>query len=201
MLPAVPLEVHAQRTGQDDHSKSLPPETALGPQSGLRGSNQTGALCQCTNSGRVPVYAGPVLEPDLLSQGGAGLSVRSLQTFGAGSLGQVGRPVPGTALRVFTSATLSGFFLSELPAGFPKGISSDHHRFVETRKGAPTNWVGTPDALHLEPRPPFAKSFFAIIPAKKPEKRAQLPLPLEKSDDGSTLTPGPMVEEIATLLM
>ncbi len=191
MLPAVPLEVHAQRTGQDDHSKSLPPETALWPQTGLRGSNQTGALCRCANSGRVPVYAGPR----------RGLSVRSLWTVGAGSLGQVGRPVPGMALRIFTSATVSGFFLSELPAGFPKGISSDHHRFVETRKGAPTNWVGTPDAPHLEPQIPFAKSFFTTIPAKKLEKRVQLPLPLEKSDDGSTLTPGPMVEEIATLLM
>jgi hypothetical protein len=104
-----------------------------------------------------------------------------LQTLGAGSLGQVGRPVPGTALRVFTFATVSGFFLSELPAGFPKGISSDHHRFVETRKGAPTNWVGTPDAVHLEPQIPFAKSFFAIIPAKKPKKRVQLPLPLKKA--------------------
>jgi hypothetical protein len=143
----------------------------------------------------------PFLEPDLLAQGGAGLSVRSLQTIGAGSLGQVGRPVTGTALRVFTSATVSGFFLSELPAGFPKGISSDHHWFVETRKGAPTNWVGTPDALHLEPQTPFAKSFFAITPAKKLKKRVQLPLPLEKSDAGSTLTPGPMVDEIATRLM
>jgi hypothetical protein len=143
----------------------------------------------------------PFLEPDLLAQGGAGLSVRSLQTIGAGSLGQVGRPVTGTALRVFTSATVSGFFLSELPAGFPKGISSDHHRFVETRKGAPTNWVGTPDAFHLEPQTPFAKSFFAITPAKKLKKRVQLPLPLENSDAGSTLTPGPMVDEIATRLM
>ena len=191
MLPAVPLEVHAQRTGQDDYSKSLPPETTLRPQTGLRGSNQTGALCRCANSGRVPVYAGPR----------RGLSVRSLRTIGAGSLGQVGRPVPGSTSRVFTSTTVTGLFLSELPAGFPKGISSDHHRFVETRKGAPTNWVGTPDALHLERQTPFAKSFFATIPAKKPEKRVQLPLPLEKSDDGSTLTPGPMVDEIATRLM
>jgi hypothetical protein len=171
LLPAVPLEVHAQRTGQDDHSKSLPPETTLRPHTGLRGSNQTGALFRCANSGRVPVYAGPR----------QGLSVGSLQTLGAGSLGQVGRPVLGTALRVFTSATVSGFFLSELPAGFPKGISSDHHRFVETRKGAPTNWVGTPDALHLEPQTPFAKSFFAIIPAKKPKKRVRLPLALKKA--------------------
>ena len=104
-------------------------------------------------------------------------------------------------MRAFTFTTVAGFFLSEFPAGFPKGITSDHHRFVETRKGAPTNWVGTPDALHLEPQTLFAKSFFAIIPAKKPEKRVQLPLPLEKSDAGSTLTPGPMVEDIATLLM
>jgi len=104
-------------------------------------------------------------------------------------------------LRAFTPTTVSGFFLSELPAGFPKGISSDHHWFVETRKGAPTNWVGTPDAPHLEGQVPFAKPFFAIIPAKWLKKRVQLPLPLEKSDEGSTLTPGPMVEEIATLLM
>jgi hypothetical protein len=66
----------------------------------------------------------------------------------------------------FTFTTVSGFFLSELPAGFPKGISSDHHRFVETRKGAPTSWAGTPDALHLEPWTHFAKPFFTKIPAK-----------------------------------
>jgi hypothetical protein len=191
LLPAVPLEVHAERTRQDDYSKSLPPGTALWPRTGLRGSNQTGAPCRRANSGRVPVCAGPH----------QGLSVRSFQTISAGSLGQVGRPVTGTTLRVFASATVSGFFLSELPAGFPKGISSDHHRFVETRKGAPTNWVGTPDALHLEPQTPFAKSFFAIIPAKKSENGVQLPLPLENSDDGSTLTPGPMVDDIATRLM
>jgi hypothetical protein len=68
-----------------------------------------------------------------------------LEAFGAGSLGQVDRPVTGTALRVFKSAMASGFFLSELPVGFPKGLSSDHHMFLETRKGVPTNWAGTPE--------------------------------------------------------
>jgi hypothetical protein len=57
-----------------------------------------------------------------------------------------------------------GLFLSDVPPGCPKGIGSDHHwlreeRFVETRKGVPTNWAGTPDASHLEHPTGFAKPF------------------------------------------
>ena len=186
MLPAVPPKVHAKQTGQDDASTSLPPETASRPKSGLRGSNQTGARKRA-NSGRFPVYAGP----------GLGLSVRSLQTFGAGSLGQVGRPVPGTALRAFTFATVSGFFPSELPAGFPKGISSVHHGFVETRKGAPTSWAGTPDGFYLDLCDSFAKCIRHKIPADFNQVAAPVPNRLGIS----TFTPGPIVEEIATRLM
>jgi hypothetical protein len=61
-----------------------------------------------------------------------------------------------------------GFFLSEFPPGYPKGMCSDHHWFAETSKGVPTIRVGTPDAPHLELPTAFAKSFFSKITAKKP---------------------------------
>src|SRR5215831_9937753 len=51
----------------------------------------------------------------------------------------------------------SGFSLSDVPAGFLKGISSDHLGFAETRKGAPTNWAGTPDGVDVDPHCRFAK--------------------------------------------
>jgi hypothetical protein len=60
----------------------------------------------------------------------------------------------------------------------------------------PTNRAGTPDAPYLERPAPFAKGFFAKIHAKMPNAQGQL-----NSVDGSTLTPGPMVEEIATRLI
>jgi hypothetical protein len=90
---------------------------------------------------------------------------RQPEGFGAGSLGQVGRPVSGPALRVNRSNGV-GLSLSDVPPGCPKGISSDHHIFLETRKGVPTNWAGTPDAHYLELPNPFAKPLFAAIPAK-----------------------------------
>jgi hypothetical protein len=46
-------------------------------------------------------------------------------------------------------------------------MDSDHHVFIETRKGVPTSWAGTPDAHDLELNGPFAKPLFAKIPAKK----------------------------------
>jgi hypothetical protein len=67
----------------------------------------------------------------------------------------------------------SGFFLSDLPPGCPKGMSSDHHWFVETRKGVPTNRAGTPDALHLELPAAFAKSLFAKIPRENAWQRVK----------------------------
>jgi hypothetical protein len=45
-------------------------------------------------------------------------------------------------------------------------MSSDHHMFVETSKGVPTNRAGTPDGAHLEGLAAFAKAFFARILAK-----------------------------------
>jgi hypothetical protein len=73
---------------------------------------------------------------------------------------------------------------------------ADHHWVVETSKGVPTNRAGTPDAPHLELPTAFAKGFFAKITAKMPQAKGQL-----NSVDGSTLTPGPIVEEIATRLI
>jgi hypothetical protein len=60
-----------------------------------------------------------------------------------------------------------GLSLSDVPPGCPKGIRSDHHWFLETRKGVPTNWAGTPDTRHLELPGLLAKPLFATIPAKK----------------------------------
>jgi hypothetical protein len=54
----------------------------------------------------------------------------------------------------------SAFFLSEVPPGYPKGMRSDHHWFLETSKGVPTNRAGTPDGAHLELPIAFAKGFF-----------------------------------------
>jgi hypothetical protein len=202
LLPAVPLEVHAQRTGQDDYSKSLPPETTLRPHTGLRGSNQTGALGRCANSGRVPVYAGPVLESDLLSQGGAGLSVRTLRTFGAGSLGQVGRSRSRDGLARFHIRNGIGL----LPFRAPSRVSKrNKFRSPQVCRDAQrrTDKLGRhARCASFRASAPLCQVLFRDIPPRKtPEKRVQLPLPLEKSDDGSTLTPGPMVDEIATLLM
>jgi hypothetical protein len=47
-------------------------------------------------------------------------------------------------------------------------MRSDHHWFVETSKGVPTNRAGTPDGLNLELPAAFAKGFFARFPAKIP---------------------------------
>jgi len=91
----------------------------------------------------------------------------------AGSLGQVGRSIYGPALRAFKTNGI-GLSLSDVPPGCPKGIRSDHHfareAILETRKGVPTNWAGTPDAYYLERPKAFAKPLFATIPAKKDNK-------------------------------
>jgi hypothetical protein len=60
----------------------------------------------------------------------------------------------------------------------------------------PTNRAGTPDTLHLERPAAFAKGFFRENSRENALAQGQL-----NSDEGSTLTPGPMVEEIATRLM
>jgi hypothetical protein len=39
--------------------------------------------------------------------------------------------------------------------------------FLETRKGVPTSWAGTPDAHDLDLYTPFAKSLSRKTPAKK----------------------------------
>src|SRR5471032_3527782 len=47
------------------------------------------------------------------------------------------------------NAMNSAFFLSEVPPGYPKGMSSDH-LVLETSKGVPTIRAGTPNSAHLE---------------------------------------------------
>jgi hypothetical protein len=52
----------------------------------------------------------------------------------------------------------------------PKRNSFQSPLILETRKGVPTNWAGTPDADHLERPTGFAKAFFVQIPTKKRAK-------------------------------
>jgi hypothetical protein len=52
----------------------------------------------------------------------------------------------------------------------PKRNSFQSPLILETRKGVPTNWAGTPDADHLEPPTGFAKPLFGRIPTKKQAK-------------------------------
>jgi hypothetical protein len=107
----------------------------------------------------------PFLEPTCLSQGGAGLSF-GLAALAPAVLDRSAVSVARTGLARQNNRNDGGFFLSELPPGYPKGIRSDHHWFVETSKGVPTNRAGTPDRLHLERPAAFAKALFAKIPAK-----------------------------------
>ena len=144
----------AANQGQDDASTSLPPDPRLAVVTGSRGSNQSGAPHRRTNSGRFPICAGPALVCPTADAAGPGLSLGS--RLGAGSLGQVppiaGRP---NASPICSSSGFLPFRSSRL--GFLKGISSDHRAFVETRKGAPTNWAGTPSADDVDLQARFAK--------------------------------------------
>jgi hypothetical protein len=82
--------------------------------------------------------------PDLLTQVGAGLSLGS--RLSAGSLGQVGQSVLGTALRALEND--EGFLPFQMSRwGCPKGMNSDHHWFLGTRKGVPTNGPARPIAI------------------------------------------------------
>jgi hypothetical protein len=88
--------------------------------------------------------------------------------LGAGSLGQVAAQLPGRPASLHSQQHRFSS-LQRSRQGFPKGIISDHHAFVETRKGAPTNWAGTPDAPHLDLRIRFAKGNLGKI---HPENKA-----------------------------
>lgn len=78
----------------------------------------------------------PFASPSVLAPR-EGLSV-SPKASRTGSLGQVASPLTD---RPCTSQQRNriGVFLSDVPPGCPKGLSSDHHWFAETRKGVPTN--------------------------------------------------------------
>jgi hypothetical protein len=101
----------------------------------------------------------PLLVSDLLSQDGMGLSF-GLAALAPAVLDRSAVPVARTGLALPSRPNDFGFFLSELPPGYPKGMRSDHHWFVETSKGVPTIRAGTPDTRHLELPAAFAKSIF-----------------------------------------
>src|SRR5262249_9057233 len=90
-----------------------------------------------------------------------GIKRRALRTFCAGSLGQVGRPFPERPCASPLQQWHRASFPSEIPVGFLKGISSVHHRFLETRKGVPTNWAGTPDTSLSRPSQAFCQVPFS----------------------------------------
>jgi len=52
----------------------------------------------------------------------------------------------------------------------PKRNNFQSPLFLETRKGVPTNWAGTPDAHHLERPKGFAKPLFAQIHRENEDK-------------------------------
>jgi hypothetical protein len=155
LLPAVPLEVHAQRTGAGRRLKACPPKRHCVRHRVFEVRTKLAHLIGVQTRAASPSVLAP-------SQG---LSVRPLGAFGTGSLGQVDRPLPDDLTRLTSTTALVSSF-SDVPAGYPKGISSRHHRFVETRKGVPTNWAGTPDATHLNLCRGLAKGLFAKLPAK-----------------------------------
>jgi hypothetical protein len=156
---------------------------------GIRGSNQTGTLIR-----RAILVASPsVLALCRIKRQPEGL--------GTGSLGQVASRLTG---QPYAPSRRNGLVqpLSDVPPGCPKGICSVHHWFAETRKGVPTNEGRHAQCAHLDLQSRFAKAFFAGFSREKPAKAVnQAAPPVPNRDAGSTFTPGPMVEEIATRLM
>src|SRR3989304_1219201 len=61
---------------------------------------------------------------------------------------------------------------------------------LETHKGAPTNRAGTPDRYLLRTSRRLCQEAFSWQPPRHAPVQGQL-----NSEDGSTFTPGPMVEE------
>jgi len=128
------------------------------PQAGLRGSNQTGAH-RVRKPGPFPRLCWPRFSlPDLTDAGGPGLSLgfrRQRRQSWTGRPSVTGQPCAPSHPQCDRVSSFQD------PSGFLKGISSDHLGFAETRKGAPTNWAGTPGAPHLALQTTFAKGFFA----------------------------------------
>jgi hypothetical protein len=77
-------------------------------------------------------------------------------------------PVSGQPARHHTRNSIGFPPFRDPSLGYPKGIISDHHQFVGTRKGAPTNWAGTPDAVHLDLQVRFAKGNLQRFTQKRP---------------------------------
>ena len=198
MLPAVPLlSSRAANQGRTTFQKPAPRNSVTAAIGSSR-FEPNWRTFPYANSDRFPVCAGPTcvgIKP--------WLSPRHRQSW----TGWPARCRDGLAhLHI---AMASGFFLLDIPAGFPKGISSVHHGFVETRKGVPTNWAGTPRCALCRPLGAFCQGsfqvpgvFFPKLPAKSARALPhQWAAPVPKRLGISTLTPGPIVEEIATRLM
>ena len=193
---------------------------------GLRGPNRGGRACSRARDRLLPpsvqdikLMAGrlPALRTCSLGQVG-----RSFQNLVA--LKNLGRA------RIQKNCVRS-LALQMNPAGCPKDQAPRIRVFRKTRKGAPTSWVGTPRAVYLERKNVLAKGssrfprgFFWVFAGFLPSKlrfwgsparekgtlagpqgtcrQAHTPWPNQPNRlDGSTLTPGPIVEEMATLLM
>jgi hypothetical protein len=96
------------RTGQDDDSESLPPDTDFAA-TGIRGSNQTGEALWAPQTQVVsPSMLAPLSLSDLLTQGGLGLSLGF--RLDAGSLGQVGQFISELTCASFKSWKLTSLF-------------------------------------------------------------------------------------------
>lgn len=139
------FQVHAQRTkGRTTLRQACPPIHAFRPRPGLEVRTKLVRLI----GAQTRVASPSVLAP-------CGIKRRS-EDLGAGSLGQVAARFRDS-LRVTTSNSIGFPPFRDPGLGYPKGIISDHHEFVGTRKGAPTNWAGTPDAVHLDLQVRLAK--------------------------------------------
>ena len=201
MLPAVPLtwlQREANRAGRH-FKKPAPRSRPSQPLRVIRGSNQTWRSHTATQTrARFPVYAGPAFVVRPAYAGGPGLSLgsspRRRQSWTGRPRHRWKRPC------AFNQAMPSSSSLSDFPPGCPKGKNSDHRCFVETRKGVPTSWAGTPDALYLDLYASLAKPFCARTRQKSP-RIPQLAAEPANRLGISTFTPGPMVEEAATRLM
>ena len=180
MLPAVPLESSRAANRGRTTSEKPAPRYDVTSQSGLRGSNQIGATSRSRKLGSLPRLCWPLV--GIKRSGLCRPSAPAVLDRSAGPL--PGRPC---ALSIHNGIGLLPF---RDPTRASKGISSAHHRFLETRKGVPTNWAGTPDAPHLDLYTRFAKG----ILAKFPRQDVTIGLPvsgLRRCRTGSGFPPSP----------
>src|SRR5262245_31283133 len=182
LLPAVPLESSRVANRSRTTSESLPPDTTLQPHSGLEVRTKSAQPFGHAKLGSRPRLCWPLIR----------IKRQVLRTISAGSLGQVAGPLPGQprALLIHNGIGLLSF---RDPTRVSKGISSAHHRFLETRKGVPTNWAGTPDTPHLDLWTRFAKGNSQGI-AKFSKATTSIPVSGQcRCRTGSGFPPSPLV--------